>query len=630
MFQNGKKTIGVFISDASKEFQSRFCTGIAKRAREQGMNVAFFTCFCAYSQVEYGIGGMNINALADISRLDGIILALGTYAVSGQETEILERVRKEAHCPVVSVLNDYEDFYFVNVDETHAMDNIINHFIDVHGFTKIYFISGPKNNPVAEERLECYTRIMKEHGLWNELHTFYGDFWDYKAEEAVEYFLRGEDIPEAIVCANDSMAITACMALAKNGYRVPEDIAVTGYDDIPAAANFMPTLTTIKVPVEQEGAEAVDKIMRVLRGEKERRVSYLLTEDVYRESCGYKVRDIREMTQSRHELHKIMQMEDAHRNDNMFLSVDLQCEEASAGMMKYGLDYLRQSIYPENFFFCLSSDWKERGKMKDKTGYADIMKMVIGVMGDKTLTEITEFERKQLLPTIAITDKPMVYYFVPIHYRDNSYGYTAISFNSDRSYDSAYQPFMVNISNALENYRIRRELKSIAAELEEMYIKDVLTGIYNRRGFEMLAGKLYEEARREKKPVFLLCADVNDLKGVNDTYGHAEGDKTIAAVAGALKRAAKTGEICARVGGDEYSVIGVGVSSEEADTFARNFIEELVRYNQSNKNPYTVSASWGIQWVIPGEKDTLEKTMKYADAKMYKYKRMIKTQDHSE
>mgnify|MGYP001038457689 FL=1 len=106
----------------------------------------------------------------------------------------------------------------------------------------------------------------------------------------MEWMPNPEKRPEAIICANDYMAITLCWALSKMGFEVPKDVAVSGCDNIGQSQDFIPSITTVGQPLFEMGLEAVKKIHRHLNNIQQEMVTYLPGKTYIRESCGYNVK----------------------------------------------------------------------------------------------------------------------------------------------------------------------------------------------------------------------------------------------------------------------------------------------------------------------------------------------------
>ncbi len=158
-------------------------------------------------------------------------------------------------------------------------------------------------------------------------------------------------------------------------------------------------------------------------------------------------------------------------------------------------------------------------------------------------------------------------------------------------------------------------------ELRNQAIRDPLTGLYNRRGFIMLAEKHLELARRQKKPLLIFMGDLDGLKPINDTFGHAEGDAALTQTAELLRKTFRQADIIARIGGDEYAVACV----EEADTTGSDLLERLHRntdeHNRYSGRPYVLRLSIGTARIEPETTETLEHLMQQADSVLYEQKK---------
>lgn len=628
MFNNGRNTIGVIISEVNSEFQDALSKGIMTRAKELNYNVAFFTNFGGYGQNNYDRGEFRIADLPCYEDFDGIIIVPETYAVRGLEERIREHISKRCKCPVVSIRRKLDEYYSVLIDDNSVIEEIIRHFIVDHGFTRLNFLAGPKSHPDSEMRLASYKRILKEYNIpIEEERIYYGDFWKNEAYKAVDYWLASDlPLPQAIICANDYMAITACNALLNKGYSVPGDIAVSGCDDILDAAEYHPSITTTRMPIHAMGAEAVDIIHKHLMGIEQEKTIYVNTVTVIRESCGCKADGISERIEKKR---YYMNLSDSLRRAiarNAYMSGDL------TGLTKLDdiYDRLRFYVYENvgftDFYLCLKPDWQnydENGEDEIADCYNAIkdyeIMMEVGIKNRVDYSRII-FPAKELIPAEFADDEPMFYFFAMIHHQDKSFGYVAISFDEIKTYMPTFQAWLINVGNALENIRMHNELNRLVYKLEDMYIRDDLTGLYNRRGMEVLGNKYLKQAVEKKSRIMVFVADMDKLKMINDNYGHVSGDIAIKAVADALIQAADDDEICIRGGGDEFTAIGLEYDEQKMNNFVRKFVDALDRFNQSGNYEFSVYVSYGWNLILPDENTTIEDCMIAADSKMYQQK----------
>lgn len=165
------------------------------------------------------------------------------------------------------------------------------------------------------------------------------------------------------------------------------------------------------------------------------------------------------------------------------------------------------------------------------------------------------------------------------------------------------------------------ELKRTEEELRALTLVDDLTGLYNRRGFITLAQQQLKIARRMSRDMLLLFADVDDLKRINDTLGHHEGDIALIDTARILKESFREPDIIARIGGDEFAVLVIEASRTGAGSLARRFKENLKSYNEGAGRQYMLSVSVGVAGYNPERPCLINELLERADKMMYQEKR---------
>jgi diguanylate cyclase (GGDEF)-like protein len=622
MLGNERKTIGVFVTLAYQEYQDILGRGIAKRAKELGYNVAFFSNFVGYGELKYEQGELSIVNLPGYDKLDGIILLPDTMFLNGFKEAVIEKIKKHSHCPVVSVRQEMEDFYNVLIDDETVLDEIITHFIEKHGYTKINFLTGPEDNPVSHQRLDAYKRILKEHNLpFEEERVYFGDFWKIAAYDAVEKWVSDpENLPEAIICANDYMAVTVCNALMEKGISVPKTIAVSGCDHIELSEDFSPSITTAGMPIFDMGVEAVNKIHKHNQGMKQEKNSYLKSITYFRQSCGCKVRgSLDEIIKRRN--HIINEVEDKEKaiSNNAYMSIDLTGVTLLDNLDKKLASYTYMNEGFSSFFMCLYKDWDRYQETGTEEHCGSDMVMEVGVKNGEWLQKV-DFSIDDLLPRVYLDDRPQIFYFNMLHHQDKCFGYTAISFHTLKAYKPSYQGWLINICNALENIKIHSELNRLVYKLEDMYVKDEMTGLYNRRALHTLGQKYLQQSLEKQGGLLVLSVDMDNLKRINDNYGHGNGDIAIKTVADALMQAAEDDEICIRMGGDEFSVIGLEYDDAKVKNFIKKFEEAIQSFNEAASYGFRVRVSYGWSITHPNEYTRIEDCLSIADARMYQQK----------
>ena len=166
---------------------------------------------------------------------------------------------------------------------------------------------------------------------------------------------------------------------------------------------------------------------------------------------------------------------------------------------------------------------------------------------------------------------------------------------------------MLDIS---ERTRLERALRDLS-------LTDDLTGLYNRRGFSTLAERQLALALRGKQPLLLVFADVDGLKTINDTYGHAAGDQALRDTAEILRHTYRSADIIARLGGDEFTVFPVNAAESSGSVLTERLDEALARHARQSDRPFRLSLTAGLARVDPAECPTIEQLLAEADRHLY-------------
>lgn len=190
-------------------------------------------------------GEKTVFELIDFSVIDALIIYNECIKSKTLAMELIEKAQK-TNCPVFIVEGHFEGCANLNFDYTGGFERVVRHVVEEHGVKRVHFMAGFKDNAFSDERQEVVRRVLEEQGVpFGPEDVSYGDFWMDPTRRAMEELLtRKEPLPEAIICANDTMALTVCMVLREHGYEIPRDILVTGFDGISEIFFSKPQVTS--------------------------------------------------------------------------------------------------------------------------------------------------------------------------------------------------------------------------------------------------------------------------------------------------------------------------------------------------------------------------------------------------
>jgi LacI family transcriptional regulator len=268
--------LGVLLPDLYGEFFSEIIRGIDHTAQRNGYHILVSSSHDSKDEIDAALRSMR-------GRVDGMIIM--SPDLEAQQT--LHAL--QGSFPVVLLNGGAESKAFdtITIENHEGAYAMVRHLVK-RGHRRIAMIGGPERNYDAAERLRGYRTALEEGGIrYDDSLVLKGNFSELSGHRAAEALLAIDPRPTAIFAANDSMAIGALSALREHGLRVPEDIAVAGFDDIPMARYMNPPLSTVHVDISKLGERATALLLSSLQeGNRPRQQHQLSTTLVIRSSCG--------------------------------------------------------------------------------------------------------------------------------------------------------------------------------------------------------------------------------------------------------------------------------------------------------------------------------------------------------
>ncbi|MDT0631013.1 LacI family DNA-binding transcriptional regulator [Rubrivirga sp. S365] len=268
------ETIGVLLPDLYGGFYSEVIRGAERAARAARYHTLLASAHDGLPELVRALRTL-------VGRVDGLVVMSPDI-----EADVL-RKNLPPGLPVVVLGGAVAGHGSVAIDNAAAAEAVTRHLAGL-GHRRIALVSGPAPNADARARRDGYRRALAEADLAPDpVLELAGDFTEASGRAAAASFLALSPRPTALFCANDAMAVGALQALRDAGLRVPADVALAGFDDIPLARYVTPALTTAHVPIDEMGSQAIDAVLRAVRGDAPAPPAVTLpTRLVVRESCG--------------------------------------------------------------------------------------------------------------------------------------------------------------------------------------------------------------------------------------------------------------------------------------------------------------------------------------------------------
>ncbi len=536
-----------------------------------------------------------------------------SHRVSGR---IIDNARKN-NVPVVVVDGRYDDTVSISFDYAGGFEKLVRHVISEHRPQDPHIMAGFRDNKFSDERIEVFKKVIEEYGIpFTEDRVSYGEFWSRPAREAAKALLDREKLPDAVICANDIMAINVCDVFKNAGIRIPEDVIITGFDGYDETFLSSPGITTASCMTTELASITVQAVKECINKEKTGNIP-VIPRLILNESCGCPRCDEKASTVKSFNTGFYRYQDDIRRQHSV--SARMHTCRNRDELLGVFRDYYMPNVRIIAKNDCFRSDINFFLEDDDSDGFCYLYNSEIQ---DKP---VEPFEPDDFHPDFRdciLSGYPLI--FNSLDYMNKTMGYICYSF---ATYDITEYSKTAGISNmisvGLGGYINMRYQQFLLSKVEEMYKIDPLTGLYNRMAFHETFEEMKADPANNGIPLTVIMADLDRLKKINDTFGHDAGDRAIASVATALKNACPEYALCVRFGGDEMLAFIPGEGNSEPII---KKIEDLLN-KKSEELGYLISASCG-SYVTSLSPDTdVEEIIKHADEQMYTVKRERRSED---
>ena len=646
------KKIGVIIPTFNIEYSTEFLHGIYDYFDGKDVSVIFTQTKLPHSTVGmYDYQYWQSAELLFAQEIDALIVATGVYCAGIPQEELESELYRFGRRPVISaaIPLNLPNCYTVQADCKKSYLDVVTHLKNVHGCKNIAFLSAAATkSKEAIERLEAFKEAMAANKLkFNEKFLFEGKFTDFDAEAAMKKTLKTKaDVKfDAVVCANDMMAIGCYRVLQELGLSIPGDVKVVGFDDAQFASRANPRLSTINQNIYNRGYQCAKTALEVLEGKEIDRIIYSELQPKFRQSCGCIPMDSTEdvykstsgdiLEEGEHLISRLKQyMNDLDERNNIIILLDILKGANTMRQFYYNLKHIIHlcsmddmviNLYPIPVYMDYNEDFVIPEKME--------MSMYSDLIEDKEeFNPGTKFNPSNVIfSEPSLDNRAGQYVLHPIFSGETSYGYLICKINKNKFADFAIylKIIITTISSAIEytNRLLETErLTSKYTELQEdnttltkQSKTDERTGVLNRRGYYEFGQRTLDIIQEMEHAGIVFFADMDNLKKINDTYGHDVGDEAIKLLAEIFKMVFRSNDVIGRLGGDEFGIVAPGMVIEHVPLIRKKIDETCKKESKRLKLPYTLSVSVG--YASLEKSSLLKQLMSEADEMLYKEKR---------
>lgn len=599
-----RKRIALLVGQPEEDYQKLFIQGFLEQGFLYNYDVCIFAMYQKYQESQAReIGESHIFSLIQYELFDAFVVLLDTIQTPQVADRIEQKLKDCFSGPVICVDKQSKYFPTVMTDHYTPTKKLITHLIEEHGFRDIAYITGKKWHPHSKQRLQGFLDCMEEHHievLPNRI--YYGDFWYTSGANVVELLMKDpEHLPEAIACANDCMAIGVATELTKRGIRIPEDIAVIGYDSIEEGRKSPKPITSAPIPARLCGnhvARSVDALFH----DQDMPPFQAEVPLFIGSSCGCHNESVIPSVSVRSKWETDISSGGFYSCFNHIME-DMLSQSEFKGLMNTIFSYVYQIREFDSFHICLNEEWndlEDTERVYKWQDYSDRMIHILrcgktGMNQDKVDFE-DKFDRSCLLPELYEDRKESkAFIFTPLHFEERCFGYAVLSYgNEARSYTEEYRLWIRSVMQGLECFRRIEDLERSNRILETNRIRDDLTGFYNYKGFMSYADSLIREAGEQECYLSSLVIDICNLDRINSRYGREAGNEAIITIANIIEKYSEDGMVCG-LGNGEFAITVLSESNDKKRVHAigKQITNAIQEYNRNHSKEYVLSVYTG-------------------------------------
>lgn len=630
-----KKKIAIFANFWSADIIDMFFDGLYKSVPEETMD--FYIFFAANSYGRDAVLNKSEMTICKLPILKDYDVAI-VFSQSLNSDEYREEIYKlcdEAGIPTIVIGDKQDRYHSITTNNYPGMRTLVEHLYDVHKARKFVFVAGTKSHPDSAFRLKVLKDFAKEKNLdFSEEDVFYSN---WEIIPTVEYirdkYGNGEMLPDAIVCANDFLAMGACTALDTINRECPREVIITGYDNVRSNQIYYPAITTVNQNYDKAGQKVAEIILNIFNGNKEITSAEIDTECVIAESCSCKS-PVHERNRNYFCHTKIGKEYDSnHRKGRLFvLAHELyeseRCNQVAPRLQK--VFYREDGAEGGCFHIMIDKDfaklaYKDVSELPQYT-YTDEFTVIVSKI-DGSIAMRDTAPRRELIPQYRGYGPNRIFIFMPIYYKTFACGYVCMEGPYHYGEEWKYNEYSECINESLKNFINNIKLTSLNDQLSAIMHTDALTHVKNRNAFEEFKEQLHLEFVKDPGIKFAIAMfDINNLKQINDVLGHDAGDQYIKNCCGLICKTFNHSAVF-RLGGDEFlAILREGKDFDDLDEHMTRLNEVLKKSKNEPEAVDRISFATGIGFSEEISVDEYDKVFKLADERMYENKKIMKSQ----
>lgn len=647
-----RKRIAVMVDYLTSEYSEELLAGVSKCCEENDVDLLNLVCGeLRHHGKDASYQYVSVTSLVRKNLVDGVIFTSGTQMHNVSLDFFIDYVNQFDIPATVNVSSLLPGIHSVVADGTKSFADLVEYLINHQKSNKILFMGVNSTSAEVVERTKAFYEVVEKCNISKENVVQLNARFDYPSamELLNQYYKENKSFDfDTIIALNDDMAF-ACIDFCQNiGLSVPNDVVVSGFDDLPRSSFSHLPVTTINQNLRLQGYTAAQMVIDLIDGKDVPYENHIPANVVLRESTN-----------------RVFYSRTLVNNELFNIELDLLLQKNKKYSV-YEWFVKRNQLYDATKFYTDIEQNMSLAQLKKilnrELPRFDIKKIVI-VMYETTVeksmpfdyfdlpskaTVLTAYDKdsdyvldiydesysfnpqESLVPTELeqYINKDMV--CISLFKGTTQYGY--MIFNKGTADMTVYDILAKSVSSLIASVFSYTVAQNEQQKWRERWIKtdlmastDELTGIKNRRYFFDIGTTTMTFAETVRQEGLVIFCDMDGLKKINDTYGHDVGDNAIKSEAQILVKNFRTNDVVARIAGDEFAIICHGITLVDFNRIKKNIEKDCEKWTLENNAPFKLSISMGAQvYPSPDVGYDLEKLLSLADKTLYEVKKAKK------
>ena len=631
-----RSRIAVIMDSLATEHNREYYRGIKSFLQDESADAVFFQAgILGDNGAKFEYQNLSAASLVNYKNFDGVIFIADNQLRYYSSDRLFSFLKSFDSLPLVCLGYPFPSLSSVISSARQGLTQLMDSLVKTHRSRKFIIIGEDDNSFEMSERLQIVKDYLKANDIKDyRLCLLKGADDTSRMMETFSSLDKKEDIfgYDAVVALKDKLAIKFLDYAISCGKSIPEDILLAGCDDLEQSALMNPSLSTVNNSLYEQGYEAASSLMDIINKKSFEKFKVLDSHAVLRQSTKdcyeFNATGIKGGSYLNNALDWNMKNQQL-RQLTAFLS-DTQSD--------LDMDELKDCIVNELKNFDIKTAAVLLFKQPVKTDSFEYLALpyssyVYAYFDDenkksiikKLKKDITYNPREVFIPD-GIFDSYDDLYVIMLYRGAVIYGY--LVFRPGKFDIIIYNVMAKILSNNIAFACKITESKAESEDLLRKYtvanvisVTDELTGLLNRRGFVDLGQKSIDSCLHDKGSGMVLYGDIDGLKHINDSYGHASGDRAIQAEADILQKTFRSTDLIGRLGGDEFGIIAPGLTIARLKDIRNKIDSQCHQWNKRSKEPFTLSISIGYTIYDSNTKNTdIYSLMDKADASLYEEK----------